>query len=79
VKLPPVYAFKAASRYIAVGYSLDLDRIERLLEGHVPAAFRPLLDRQAERGCDLTLRSDSATRHLASVCSPASSTARCAI
>ena len=62
---PPVYVFKAASRFISVGYTLDVDRIERLFEGHVPTAFGPLLDRQIRQSHCLTLRSDSAMRRLA--------------
>src|SRR5690242_7885767 len=60
VKQPPIYIFKAASRFTSVGYTLDLDRTERLFEGHVPPAFRPLLDRQAEQSHCLSLRSDGA-------------------
>lgn len=65
VTRPPVYVFKGASRFTSVGYTLDLDRIEHLFEGHVPTAFRPLLDRQAEQSHCLTLRSDNAMRSLA--------------
>jgi AraC-like DNA-binding protein len=65
VRWPPVFVFKAGSRYVSIGYTLDLDRMERLFEGQVPTAFRPLLDRQLQQSCCLTLRSDSAMRHLA--------------
>lgn len=65
VNQPPVYIFKAGGRFTSAGYTLDVDRIERLFEGHVPIAFRPLLDRHAERSHCLSLRSDSAARRLA--------------
>jgi AraC-like DNA-binding protein len=65
VKQPPVHVFKAASRFTSAAYTLDLDRIERLFEGHVPTAFRPLLDPQTQQSHCLALRSDSAMRRLA--------------
>jgi AraC-like DNA-binding protein len=65
VEQPAVYIFKAGGRFTSAGYTLDLDRIERLFEGHVPTAFRPLLDRQTQQSRSLTLRSDSAMRRLA--------------
>jgi len=65
VKQPPVFVFKAGGRFASVGYTLDVDRMERLFEGQVPTALRPLLDRQAEQGHSLSLPNDSAMRRLA--------------
>lgn len=62
---PPIYIFEAGSRLTSAGYTLDVDRIERLFEGDAPAAFRPLLERQVQHCHCLSLRSDSAMRRLA--------------
>ena len=35
----PIFTFKAGTRYHSAGYTLDPGRIERLLEGEVPAVL----------------------------------------
>ncbi|MBI2739764.1 MAG: helix-turn-helix transcriptional regulator [Rhodospirillales bacterium] len=63
---PPTYVFKPASYYRAAGYTVQFDRIERLFDGEVPAALRPLIDREARQDRGLTMRSGSTMRQLAS-------------
>jgi AraC-like DNA-binding protein len=63
---PAVYAFKAATRYHSAGYTLDLDRLERLFEGELPAALNPLVDREARQSRCLSMQGDRAMRDLAS-------------
>lgn len=65
VKRPPVYLFKAGGRFTSAGYTLDVDRIDRLFDGHVPSAFRPLLDPQPRQSQCLSLKNDGAMRRLA--------------
>ncbi|MGZ5912589.1 MAG: helix-turn-helix transcriptional regulator [Reyranella sp.] len=63
---PAVYDFKAATRYHSAGYTLDLDRLERLFEAELPAPLNPLVDREARQSRCLTMRADRAMRDLAS-------------
>jgi len=41
-----VYHFKAGTQLVAAGYSLAIGRVARALDGDVPAALAPLLERQ---------------------------------
>jgi len=66
VSRAPVFVFAAATRYRSVGYTLDLGRVERLFEGEVPSALRPLVDRDSTQSRCLTVSADDAMRHLAS-------------
>jgi AraC-like DNA-binding protein len=66
VSQSPVFVFAAATRYQSVGYTLDLGRVERLFEGEVPSALRPLVDRDSTQSRCLTVSADDAMRHLAS-------------
>ncbi len=63
---PAVFVFKSATRYYSAGYTLDLDRIERLLEGELPAALSPLIDRASQQARWLTMEGNKSMRDLAS-------------
>jgi AraC-like DNA-binding protein len=60
-----VFSFKAGTRYHSAGYALDPGRVERLLDGEVPAILRPLLDRDLRQSRAVTAPADKAMRTLA--------------
>ena len=61
----PIFTFKAGTRYHSAGYTLDPGRVERLLEGEVPAVLRPLVDPNLEQSCLVTSPGDPLMRTLA--------------
>src|SRR3981189_2636995 len=61
----PVFTFKAGTRYHSAGYTLDPSRIERLLEGEVPAVLRRLVDPNLAQSCLVTSPGDPLMRTLA--------------
>ena len=61
----PVFTFKAGTRYYSAGYTLDAGRIERLLEGEVPAVLRRLVDPNLAQSCLVTSPGDPLMRTLA--------------
>ena len=61
----PVFSFKAGTRYCSGGYMLALGRIERMLDGEVPAVLHRLLDRNGQQSCLINAPSDPTTRALA--------------
>ncbi|MFC3231183.1 helix-turn-helix transcriptional regulator [Marinibaculum pumilum] len=58
------YRLAAGTRFRSAGYGLSLERVERLLEGTMPAAMRPLLEPDPERSRILTTASDRTMRRL---------------
>jgi AraC-like DNA-binding protein len=62
---PAIFAFKAGSCYRSAGYALDLAKIERLLDGEIPAVLRPLLDGDLRRSCVVAAPADGVLRTLA--------------
>jgi AraC-like DNA-binding protein len=61
----PIFTFKAGTRYHSAGFTLDASRIERLLEGEVPAVLRRLVDPSLEQSCLVTSPGDPFMRTLA--------------
>jgi AraC-like DNA-binding protein len=62
----PAFSFRAGSRYHAVGYVIDPARVERLLDGEVPAVLRRLLDPDLRQSTVVAAPGDAPMRALAS-------------
>ena len=60
-----VHGFQADVRYRSVGYSMSLRRVERLLEGEVPASLRSLLDGEPPPNRYVATRNRGVMRRLA--------------
>ena len=65
----PIFTFKAGTRYYSAGYTLDAGRIERLLEGEVPAVLRRLVDPNLEQSCLVTSPGDPSCAPWPAACS----------
>jgi len=60
------YTLKGGTRFHSAGYSLNVERIERLFEGNVPAVLEPLLDSEIDVSRFVGMRCDRPMRNLAS-------------
>ncbi len=56
------FSFREGTRYLASGFDLDLDRIERLFDGDPPAVLHPLLARDIDRSMVLPVRATALIR-----------------
>lgn len=59
------FSLKAGTRFHSAGYGLDVQRIQRLFDGMVPAVLNPLLEPEVSRTRTLAARSDRRLRTLA--------------
>lgn len=59
------YGAEAGSKFHSVGFSLDIERIERLFDGEVPEVLQILLERNAEICRIVPVRGDRAMRAVA--------------
>jgi AraC-like DNA-binding protein len=59
------YSLKAGTRFHSAGYGLNVERIERLFEGDVPSALRPLLVPEIDVSRVVPMRGDRPMRNLA--------------
>lgn len=59
------YSLVAGTRFVSVGYGLDVARVERLFDGDVPMALRPLLAHDVGASRVVSLRLDRQMRTVA--------------
>jgi AraC-like DNA-binding protein len=59
------YSLAAGTKFLSAGYSLDVERVERLFDGDVPEVLHGLIEPEIERSCVVAQPGDRMMRFLA--------------